>query len=136
VATFIGVVCLRAAIALYNKAAGGPASPQSVPVPEFEKAALAIFVTAVLQFGARLVITRVLGTGAVIAGMDGGLLQAVGQLVFLPVSVLAMAFMLTAILPTTFGRALLVTLCYCVVAILMAAATLGLAIVVLNLDLI
>ena len=45
VGTLIGAVCLRAAVALYNKMAGGPSSPSSVPEPTFGKAMWITFAT-------------------------------------------------------------------------------------------
>jgi hypothetical protein len=45
VGTPIGAVFLRAAVALYNKLAGGPSSPSSVPEPTFGKAMWITFAT-------------------------------------------------------------------------------------------
>ncbi len=49
IATPVGAVLLRAAIAFYNKMAGGAASLKSVPEPGFAKAMKITFVTNLVQ---------------------------------------------------------------------------------------
>jgi hypothetical protein len=132
VATLIGVVFLRAAIALYNKMAGGATSPRSVPVPEFEKAAAIVFVIAVLQMGVRFLIGRIVVGKAMIAGMDEKQVGVVALLTNLPVGLLVMALVLTVMLPTTFGRAVLVTLCYMFLVIIVVGVLMAIAITLLG----
>jgi hypothetical protein len=91
--TVLGAVLLRAACALYNKLAGGKGSPSSVPEPLLDKALGITFVTALVQ---------------AVAG---------SELLALPVSFLVLAAMSSALLPTTFGRGLLVALCYLLVGL-------------------
>lgn len=50
------------------------------------------------------------------AGKEG--VHVVVQLISYPVGLLVMVGMLSAMLPTTFGRAILVTLCYMLVSLL------------------
>ena len=91
--TVIGAVFLRAACAIYNKLAGGKGSPSSVPKPLFGKAMGITFVTALVNL---------------VAGFE---------LLSLPVSLLVMAGMNSALLPTTFARGFLVALCYLLVGL-------------------
>jgi hypothetical protein len=115
VGTLIGAVLLRAAVALYNKMAGGASSPSSVPEPAFRKAMWITFEIWVYQMVAGLfyfgIFTR---DGAAAPGARG----VVFQLIFSAVSLLIMVGMLSAKLPTTFGRAILVTLCDMLVSLL------------------
>jgi hypothetical protein len=89
----IGAVLLRVACAFYNKLAGGKGSPSSVPEPEFGKAMAITFLTALVN------------------AVPGFALPS------LPVSLLVMAGMNSALLPTTFARGLLVALCYLLVGL-------------------
>lgn len=61
--TLIGAVILRAAIALYNKMAGGPKSPSSVPEPAFGKAMWITFATTLVQLVAGFLVGLVTGAG-------------------------------------------------------------------------
>ncbi len=108
VETLIGAVFLRAAVALYNKLAGGASSPSSVPEPTFGKAMWITFAASVAQFVVGSLISLATGGGATAAGGRGQGVDVVAQLI---VSFLIMAGVLSARLPTTFGRAILVTLC-------------------------
>jgi hypothetical protein len=89
--TMLGAVFLRAACALYNKLAGGKGSPSSVPEPLLGKAMGITFVTILVH---------------AVAGFE---------LLSLPVSLLVLAGMNSALLPTTFARGVLVALCYLLV---------------------
>jgi hypothetical protein len=123
VGTLVGAVFLRAAVALYNKMAGGASSPWSVPEPALGKAMWITFATAVAQMVAGFLIG---GYGAAAAGAQG----LVAQLTSFPVGLLIMAGMLSARLPTTFGRAILVTLCYMLVVLTVVGAIGGIAVLV------
>jgi hypothetical protein len=100
----IGAVFLRAAVALYNKIAAGATSSSMVPEPAFGKAMVISFVRLlpglVIWFVVRLV-----SAPAVL-------------MILSPVNLLIMAAILSAMLPTTFGRAILVTLCEIVIYVL------------------
>ena len=134
-AVLIGVAFLRVSIAIYNMLVGGASSPNSVPVPEFERAALITCVTAALQVVVRFMIGRMIGAGAVVLGVGGKKADVVTLLISLPVSFLIMVLMLTALLPTTFGRALLVTMCYVLLVIIAIALGLAIASVVFGFEL-
>jgi hypothetical protein len=111
----ISAVILLAAVALYNKIAGGASSPSSVPEPAFRKAMWITFEIWVFQMVAGLfyfgIFTR---DGAAAPGARG----VVFQLIFSAVSLLITVRMPSAKLPTTFGRAFLVTLCDMLVSLL------------------
>ena len=128
--TLIGAVFLRAAVNLYNKMAGGASSPGSVPEPAFGKAMWIIFATSLAQ----LVVAGLLtGFSPVseqwrqVAGENG---VDVVALISFPVGLLVMAAVLSAKLPTTFGRAILVTLCDLLLVLLVAGVLVGIAVLV------
>ncbi len=128
--TVIGAVFLRAAIALYNNLAGGASSPHSVPVPAFRSAMWITFSISVVQMIVGLLIEGLIPeAGGLIAKLfipeARGL---VAKLFFLPVSLLIMAGMLSARLPTTFGRAFLVTLCEMLLVLLVVGVLVGIAV--------
>jgi hypothetical protein len=131
VGTLLGAVFLRAAVALYNKLAGGASSPNSVPEPALGKAMSITFATSVAQIIVGLLINGlVTGGGAAAAGARGHGTDGVATLIFFPVSLLIMAEMLSARLPTTFGRAFLVTLCDMLVVLLVGGVLVGIAVLV------
>jgi hypothetical protein len=134
IGTLIGVACLRVAISIYNQLARAVSSADTVPVPEFEKAALITFLTTALQLVGQVIVRQFLRTGLTIAGGHRDAVDIVGNVAFqnltLPVTALAMALMLTALLPTTFGRALLVSLCYLSIGLLVFGFLLTAVIVV------
>jgi hypothetical protein len=126
--TLLGAVLLRAAVALYNKMAGGASSPGSVPEPAFGKAMWVIFASTVLQLVVGgLFIGISTGAEPVAAGAGGKGVDVVAQLISFPVGLLIMAAVLSAKLPTTFGRAILVTLCYLLLALLVVGVLVGIA---------
>jgi hypothetical protein len=117
VGTLIGAVFLRAACALYNKFAGGKQSPSSVPEPLLGKAMGITFLTGLVNVVVGVVIgLLVVGGTAAGAGERGAAITE--QLLSLPASLLVMAGMNAAMLPTTFTRGLLVALCYLLVVLL------------------
>ena len=130
VGTLIGAVFLRAAVALYNKMAGGASSPGSVPQPAFGKAMWISFANCLAQIVLGFLIVGVTDTGATAAGARGQGVDMVAPLISFPVGLLIMAGILSAKLPTTFGRAILVTLCYMLLVLLVVGAFVGIAILV------
>ena len=123
VGTLIGAVFLRAAVALYNKLAGGASSPSSVPEPAYGKAMSIIFAISLAQIVGGYVI-------GVTAGTWGQRAEVVAGVIFFAVSLLVMVEMLSTRLPTTFGRAFLVTLCYLLLTLLFAGGLVGIAVLV------
>jgi hypothetical protein len=136
VGTLIGAVVLRAAVALPNKLAGGPSSSSSVPEPALGKALSITFAIAVVQVVVGLLITSLFrGDGAAAAGARGRGVDMVAQLLCFPVSLLIMVEMLSARLPTTLGRAFLVTICYVLLSLLFAGVLVGIAVLVFQVGL-
>jgi hypothetical protein len=117
VETLIGAVFLRAAVALYNKLAGG-ADGGGVPELAPGEAMWIIFGTSLAQ----VIVAALIGLDK---GVDG-----VALLIAFPVSLLVVAEMLSARLPTTVGRAILATMCYLHVVLLVAAVLVGIAVLV------
>jgi hypothetical protein len=120
IGTLIGAVFLRAACALYNKLVGGRRAPNSVPEPLLGKAMGITLVTSVVQAIAAFALGIIVGGAGVVGGADPRLVEVVAHLISLPLSLLVMAGMNAALLPTTFGRGILVALCYVVVLIFVA----------------
>jgi hypothetical protein len=93
-----------------NNAAG-------VPEPGFSKAWLisfaAILANGVIGFALGLVV----GFGGAVAGVDGKLLMLLSLVVSSPVCFLVTAGLLAAMLPTSIGRAMIVTLLYLVISL-------------------
>jgi hypothetical protein len=130
IGTLIGAVFLRAAIALYNKMAGGASSPGSVPEPALGKAMWIIFAASLAQVVVGFLFDFVTGAGALPVGEGGKGVNVAAELAFLPVSLLITAAVLSAKLPTTFVRAILVTLCYTLIVILFVGVLVAVAVVV------
>jgi len=129
IGTLTGAVFLRAAVALYNKMAGGASSPRGVPEPAFGKATWIILATFMGQIIVGSLIAISTGAGPVAAGAGGKGVDVVALISF-PVGLLIMAAVLSAKLPTTFGRAILVTLCYVLVELLVVGILVVIAVVV------
>ncbi len=122
IGTLIGAIILRAAVSLYNSLAGGVGSPMAVPKLSLVKAIGISFTTVLVNAVAGMIIGLVIRDAAAAAGLPKSWTKGTTQLMSLPISVLVMAGMLTALLPTRFGRALLVTLCYFfIVAVIIGA---------------
>ncbi len=121
VGSVIGAAFLRAGVGLYNMMAGGNKSKRAVPTPSFGKAMGIVLITWVVNMFTSFLIGLMFGFGGAAAGLRREMLTLSAQLVAIPIAVLIMASMLTALLPTTFGRAILVALCYMLVVILFVA---------------
>jgi len=117
IGTAIGAIILRAAVSMYNGMAGG----EGVPEPPMGRAMGIMFVTALVNGAAGFVLGMVVGGAAAAGGAQGQGAAVTAQLASLPVGFLVMAGMLSAMLPTTFGRAILVTLCHFIIGLLIAA---------------
>jgi hypothetical protein len=125
VGTFFNAVFLRAACAFYNKLAGGKGSPSSVPEPRLGKAMGIIFVTALVNAVVAFAIGLLVVPGSTTAGANTSSAAIAAQLLPLPVSLLVMASMNAAWLPTTFARGLLVALCYLLVVLFVVVVLLA-----------
>lgn len=115
--TLVGAVILRAACALYNKMA---ASGNGVPDPSFGKAMGITLANFVAHMIVNIPLSMAMGGGQMAPGQPPNAGQIVSGLLALPIGFLVMAGMLTALLPTTFVRALLVSLCYMAIGIAVA----------------
>ena len=105
-AALVSAVILRAACSLFNKLAG---SEKAVPEPGFGKALGITAATLVVNVLVGIVIGLVLGTGAAAAGAKPSQTQLLVNLISMPAGFLVMSGMLTAMLPTSFGKSLLIT---------------------------
>lgn len=114
----IGATFLRAAITIYNAMLGEATSPKSVPEPDYGSAIGIIFATSVAQGIASILIRVVTGAGLVATGPDATGRLVVAQLISIAVGLVIMSLLLSRMLPTTFARAVLVTLCYVLVWVL------------------
>src|SRR5262249_15413072 len=123
---------LRAAVSLYNKLAGGASSPSSVPEPTFGKAMWITFATCVAQMVVGLFIGGVTGAGATAASASEKRGDVALLLISIPVSLFVSAAILSAKLPTIFGRAILLTLCDMLIVIFAVAVLVVIAVLVLG----
>lgn len=113
----IGGIMLRAGVWLYNKLAGGPDSPRAVPEPPLGKAMGIAVLTGIVNAIAGFVIGLAIGAFARSSGVDTSGAVGPAQLVALPVGIVITISMLSAMLPTTVGRAFLVMLCQLLILI-------------------
>jgi hypothetical protein len=107
VGTLIGAVILRAACSLFNKMAG---QDRAVPEPSFGKALGITVVSMIANMAVGFMVGIVIGGGGAAAGANPQHVQIISTLVSLPVGFLVMSGMLTLMLPTSFGRGMLVAL--------------------------
>jgi hypothetical protein len=108
IGTLIGAIILRSAIGLYNLLAGN----DRVPTLRMGHAMLITFVISLINAMVTALIAR---AGVAGAGFEDRDLALVNQLIGIPVSLVIMAGMLSMLLPTTIGRAFLVTLCHAII---------------------
>ena len=131
IGTLLGAVFLRAGVALYNWQTGGASSPTSVPKPAFGKAMWISFDICVAQLVVGLFIVALTGTGTTVvprANEKG--VDVVGLLIPVLIGLFIQVGILCAKLPTTFGRAIVVTLCELLIVMLVAGVIAAIAIVV------
>jgi hypothetical protein len=124
-----GAVILRIAIWIYNKLVGGPGSPSSVPSPRFGKLAY-IALNAIVIAAALPELLQFLRNPAVLGDAVPRIALLLGVLAALPIGFFALAGLLTRMLPTTFGRALLVSLFHWVITSVMIGGVIALALAV------
>lgn len=118
IGTLIGAVFLRGGIALYNKFAGGEKSESGVSEPPFGRAMWIMFITSLVQAAVSFVIGLIIGGAGAARGASERQAAMTAQLIAFPVGLVVMSGMLSSLLPTTFGRALMVSLCYLLIVIL------------------
>jgi hypothetical protein len=87
------------------------------------------FNTCFAQLLVGFFIGGVTDTGTTTAGAGPKGFDVVARLISIPVSLLIMAAILSAKLPTTFGRAVLVTLCDTLISILVVGVLVAIAVV-------
>jgi hypothetical protein len=130
IGTVIGAIILRAACALYNKLVGGPKTPTSVPEPDFGRAMGIIFVAWLVNLAAGFMLSMVFAGGV---GADR-VQTMMAQAISIPIGFLVLAGMIAGMLPTTFGRALLVALLYLLIAVIVGV-TIGFVVAIVLLAL-
>lgn len=122
IGTLVGAVLLRAGISLFNSLAGARHDPErQVPEPDTGKAMGIVFATMLVQIGIQIALQL---AGVRLEVPNPAMQPIADMLISFPVGMIVMAFMLQFMLPTTFVRGLLVSLCYMVVAIAVAAVIL------------
>jgi hypothetical protein len=114
----LSALFLLAAIALFNKMAGGARSPRSVPPVKFGKALMITFIIRVFDVVALLFLVFGLGVAGAAASTDTATSSVVQFLIPFAVNLLVMSMILSEMLPTTPRRALLVTLCYLLLVVI------------------
>lgn len=122
IGSIVGLFLLRGAVSLYNKLVGGAGSARAIPEPSFGKALGIAFVTNLANVVAGLIAGFLLAAVGAVAGMGRSGVNLTAQLIALPLSALVMAGMLSIALPTSLRRAIAVTLCYFLIAIVIGGA--------------
>jgi hypothetical protein len=117
VGTLLGAVILRAACSLFNKMAS---RENAVPEPGFGKALGIVVVNVIASAVVGLPIGLIVGLVGQGSGLDQKVTQVIATLISLPIGFFVTGGILTFMLPTSFGRALLVTLLQYVVIFLIA----------------
>jgi hypothetical protein len=125
IGTLIGAIILRAACSLFNKFAGGESASGAVPEPSMGSAMAITFVTTLVN----MAVGFVLGLALQGAGPNQAASQAIINLISIPISLLVFAGMVTVMLPTTFGKGLLIALLYLLIAFVIGC---GIAIIVVG----
>ena len=127
IATLIGAIILRAAVSAFNKLS----QPENqVPEPDFGKAMLMAFVAAIVNGVVGFGIGIVFGTALAAANAPPMQVQLIVQAISLPISLLVLAGTITLLLPTSFGRALLISLLYLAIGIAVAIVIGGFVLIV------
>lgn len=117
ICTLIGGIVLRAAVSIYNKMVGGPDSPKAIPEPSLERAFSIMFVISVINGVAGFLIGMLLGHAAGTGAVRARDVQILTQLACIFIGIVFTTAMLSAMLPTTIGRAMLVTILHTVIVI-------------------
>jgi hypothetical protein len=118
ISTLVGAIILRAAVSLCNTMTGGARSRSAVPEPSLGQAMAITFFTSLVN----AVVGFVVGLARAEANPKGGGVDLTAQLATIPVSMFVMTCMVAALLPTTFGRAILVTVCHFLIAAIIVGA--------------
>jgi len=123
IASIIGAFVLPPICALYNKFAGS--SRPAVPEPSMSQAMRIMFVSALVNGVVGFLIGWVITAWGSAAGARPLNVHIITLVITLPICLLTMAGILAGLLPTTFGRALLVTLLYLLVVAVVAGIVVG-----------
>jgi hypothetical protein len=105
-------------IALYNTLADRPST--RVPQANLSKCYQVSFVIGLVQAFVGWAVERSSFVAGILAGLSHNEARLLAQLMGLPFGMLVMAVMLSALLPTSFGRAILVSLCVMLITIIVA----------------
>ena len=123
-----GAVFLLTAIAFHNMIAGGAEAPGSVAA-SFAKALGITFATALVNVVVGIGVVLVLQATPAALYVPVGISGLLSQVVALPLSLLVMAAMFTAVLPTSFGRAVVIMLLYLAMATVLTLLIVGVLVV-------
>ena len=113
--TLIGAVILRASCALFNRLAGGSDSPNAVPEPSFGKAMAIVFLAFLVKLATAAVIALAASGGHLDAPASHSAQQTASVMSSLA-AFFALAGASTVILPTSFGKSVVLAITYAVVA--------------------
>ena len=106
----IGAILLRASISLCNKFLGAKDSPKAVPEPAFLRAVGISLLAGLVNGLAGFAFGGTFGTAVLAAGTTETTASIITQIVYTPISLFVVGGMLSTMLPTTFGRGMLVAL--------------------------
>lgn len=117
VGVLIGAVIFRAAVSLTNKFLG---STGAVPEPPFNRAVVIVLITTIVNMIGSFVAGVAAGAGAAAADAGESSAKIAAQLISLPIGFFIASGIYSAMLPTSFGKAMLVTVCQYIIIILIA----------------
>lgn len=117
VMTCVFALILRWGVLFHNICVGGAETSSGVPVPTWGWALLISLVHLLASSGANLVITRAMEIERSAADPPELANVLAALVIALTVEVLILVVLLTLMLPTSFGRAILVTLCCVLITI-------------------
>jgi hypothetical protein len=134
--TLLGAFILQYACHFYNRMAGVQKTPASIPEPSFARACAITLMAILVNMAAASAVGLLAGRPAAAAASVGSqlnttfLLEIYTAAMWFPVGLVITTRLLSDMLPTTFLRALPVTLMYMALAIAIVAGLAGIAIVI------
>jgi hypothetical protein len=129
IGAILGGLVFQLACFVYNKFAGGESAPAAVPQPEYGGAYKIVFISSAISSVMNFVIGFLIGVIIILAlgpeigqaRVNSAVVQVLMNLISIPIALFVMSGVARKALPTTYGRAILVTLLYMVLGVVIGA---------------